>query len=159
VLVVFKVSRLFRVAWQGFRFFQEDVVEEGLRAISVSQGIDTADELTWRGLAYLHGVMDEILLTTIADHVRSGLRNLFVEGYTTGAIGVGYRRVEVVGAPRTNLDRPRTMPEVDPVAADLIRQHFRWIAEGMPISEGARRWRASNGPCDPRSTRKVMTYT
>ncbi|MCY2995963.1 MAG: recombinase family protein [Planctomycetota bacterium] len=71
VLLVFKVSRLFRVAYRGFQFFQEEVVEEDLRAISVSQGIDTAEEKTWKQLAYLHGIMDEMLLTTIADHVRS----------------------------------------------------------------------------------------
>ena len=73
VLLVFKVSRLFRAAYRGFMFFQEDVVEEGLRAISVSQGIDTQDEKTWKQLTYLHGIMDEMLLTTIADHVRLGL--------------------------------------------------------------------------------------
>lgn len=42
VLLVFKASRLFRVAHKGFQFFQEEIVEEGLRAVSISQGIDTA---------------------------------------------------------------------------------------------------------------------
>lgn len=73
VLLVFKVSRLFRVAYLGFKFFQEEIVEEGLRAISISQGIDTADQKAWKQLAYLHGIMDEMLVGTIADHVRSGL--------------------------------------------------------------------------------------
>jgi len=41
VLLVYKVSRLFRSAHQGFAFLQEHVVEKGLRAVSVSQGIDT----------------------------------------------------------------------------------------------------------------------
>jgi len=70
VLLVFKVSRLFRVAYKGFQFFQKDVLEGGLRAVSISEGIDTADEKSWKHLAYLHGIMDEMLLPTIVDHVR-----------------------------------------------------------------------------------------
>ncbi|NLF71023.1 MAG: recombinase family protein [Candidatus Anammoximicrobium sp.] len=159
VLLVFKVSRLFRVAYRGFQFFQEEVVEECLRAISVSQGIDTADQKTWKQLAYLHGIMDEMLLTTIADHVRSGIVSLFQRGFVTGALTVGYRPKEIPGAPLTNRGRPRTMPEVEPDVAKLITQHYDWIRDGMPIKEGWRRWVKGGGPCDPRSTSKFMTYS
>jgi len=159
VLLVFKVSRLFRVAYRGFQFFQEEVVEEDLRAISVSQGIDTADQKTWKQLAYLHGIMDEMLLTTIADHVRSGIVSLFQRGYVTGALTVGYRAKEIPGAAPTNRGRPRTMPDVDPDVAKLIVQHYEWIRDGMPIKEGWRRWVKGGGPCDPRSTSKFMTYS
>ena len=62
----------------------------------------------------LHGMMDEMLLDTIADHCRAGLKTLFQQGFTTGAIPVGYRRAEVPDAPRTNRGLPRTMPQVDP---------------------------------------------
>ena len=41
VLLVYKASRLFRQAGKGYQFINEEVVEEGLRAVSVSQGIDT----------------------------------------------------------------------------------------------------------------------
>jgi hypothetical protein len=40
----------------------------------------------------------------------------------------------------------------------LIRQHAEWLLRGMPIREGLRRWRAANGPCDPRSTTGKMSY-
>jgi site-specific DNA recombinase len=158
VLVVFKVSRLLRVGYKGFAFVQEHVVEEGLRAISVSQGIDTADEKSWKALMYLHGMMDDMLLDTIGDHCRAGLRSLFLQGQTTGALTVGYRRAEVPGAPPTNRGLPRTMPAVDPKAAELIRQHYAWIRDGMPLSEGCRRWGAAGGPCDPRSTLGRMSH-
>ena len=95
MLLVFKISRLLRVAYKGFQFINEEVVEEGLRAISTSQGIDTRDEKTWRPLAYLHGMMDELLLETIADHSRASLKNLFQQGFSIGALTVGYRRVEI----------------------------------------------------------------
>jgi hypothetical protein len=155
---VFKVSRLFRVAYLGFKFFQEDVVEEGLRAISISQGIDTWDEKTWKQLAYLHGIMDEMLVTTIADHVRAAIRTLFLQGYVTGALTVGYRAVEVPAAPPTNRGRPRTMPRTDDDVAALIRQHFEWIRDGMPLKEGWRRWVKAGGPRDPRSTSNHTSY-
>ena len=96
-------------------------------------------------------MMDEMLLDTIADHCRAGLKTLFQQGFTTGAIPVGYRRVEVPGAPLTNRGLPRTMPQVDPEVAKLIKQHYEWIRDGMTIKEGWRRWVAAGGPCDPRS--------
>jgi hypothetical protein len=158
ILLVYKVSRLFRVAYKGYAFFQEELVEEGLRGISVSQGIDTRDEKTWKGLTCLHGLMDEMLLETIADHARSGLKSLFLLGYVTGALPVGYRPVEVPGAQRTNQGRPRRMQQVIPEVADRIRQHYEWIRDGMALREGWRRWVAAGGPCDPRSTLGYMNY-
>jgi site-specific DNA recombinase len=159
VLLVFKVSRLFRVAYLGFQFFQEEVVESGLRAVSISQGIDTADGQQWKLLAYMHGVMDEMLLTQIADHVRSGLRDLFRHGYVTGALGVGYRRVEVPGAMRTNRGLPRTMPAVDPAAKEVIVRALERIDQGISISRAHQLYVAEGGPCDPRSKLGYMSYT
>jgi DNA invertase Pin-like site-specific DNA recombinase len=158
-ILVYKLSRLFRVGYKGYAFFQEDVVEEGLRGISVSQQIDTKDEKTWRKLVYLHGIMDEMLLETIADHVRSGLKSLAGQGFVTGPLPVGFVPVEVPSAPLTNRGRPRTMPDVNPEVGKLIHQHFVWIRDGMPIREGWRRWVESRGPCDPRSTLGYMSYS
>ena len=157
-LLVFKVSRLLRTGYKSFQFVNEEVVEEGLRAVSTSQGIDTRDEKTWKALMYLHGMMDEMLLDTIADHCRAGLKTLFEQGYTTGALTVGYRRVDVPGAPLTNRKLPRTMPQIVMEVAQLIRQHYKWIHDGMTIKEGWRRWLAAGGPCDPRSINKSMSY-
>lgn len=107
---------------------------------------------------YMHGMMDDLLLDTIADHCRAGLKTLFQQGYVTGALPVGYRPVEVPGAPPTNRGRPRTIPQVVPEVAGLIDQHFRWILDGMPIKEGWRRWVAAGGPCDKRSNLGYMSY-
>ncbi|TWU40059.1 hypothetical protein Q31b_34030 [Novipirellula aureliae] len=158
VLLVFKASRLFRQAGKGFQFINEEVVEEGLRAVSVSQGIDTGDRKTWKLQLQIHGLMDDMLLDAIADHVRSGLCGIFLNNWTTGAIGVGYRRKEIPGAPLTKRERPRTMPEVDPLAAKLIQEHAQLLLDGMSTSEGVRRWNAANGPVDPRSSTMKMMY-
>ena len=158
VLLVFKASRLFRQAGKGYQFINEEVVEEGLRAVSVSQGIDTNDRKTWKLQLQIHGLLDDLLLDAIADHVRSGLTGLFLNNWVTGAIGVGYRRKEIPEAPKTNRGRPRTMPEVDPEAALLIQEHARLLLDGMSMKEGVRRWNLVDGPCDPRSTTGKMTY-
>lgn len=158
VLLVYKASRLFRQAGKGFQFINEEVVEEGLRAVSVSQGIDTNDRKTWKLQLQVHGIMDDMLLDTIADHVRSGLTGLFLNNWTTGAIGIGYRRKVIPNAPLTNRERPRTMPEIDPEAAHLIREHSRFLLDGMSVREGVRRWNAANGPIDPRSSTNRLNY-
>jgi DNA invertase Pin-like site-specific DNA recombinase len=158
VLLVFKMSRLFRSSYQGTKFINEDVVEEGLRAISVTQNIDTDDEKTWKSQIGLHGIMDEMLLGAIADHVRSGLQELFRQGYVTGALPVGYVRREVPDGRKTKLGRPRTAPAVQSDTAELIKQHYKWIRDGMSVREGWRRWLKAGGPCDPRSPTGRMTY-
>jgi DNA invertase Pin-like site-specific DNA recombinase len=157
VLLVYKVSRLFRQANMGFQLVQQEVVEEGLRAVSVSQGIDTADEKSWKAQLQLHGLLDDLLLDAIADHVREGLVGHFKKGWTTGALPVGYRPVEVPGAPPTKRGRPRTMPEVHPEVAALTRQHYEWVRDGMTLADGLRRWWAAGGPCAPQATTGRMT--
>ena len=90
---------------------------------------------------------DDLLLVAIGDHCREGLAGRFLLGYVTGALTLGYRRVEVPGAPPTNRGGPRTAPSPDPVTAALVRQHYEWVRDGMPLAEGLRRWRAAGGPC------------
>ncbi len=159
VLLVFKVSRLFRQAFKGYQLIQQEVVEEGLRAISVTQGIDTADTRAWKMLFQVHGMVDEMLLEATADHVRAGLKGLFARGYVTGAIPVGYRREELPDAPKTNHGLPRYGPAVDPQVAETIRSHFELIRDGMPIRKAWQMWVANGGPADPRSTTGKMTYS
>jgi len=151
VLLVYSLSRLFRRSYEAYRFVQEEVVEAGARAVSVSQGVDTADERSWKLKLQVNGWMDEELLEGIAQNCREGLRGLFLKGWVTGALPVGYRAVEVAGAPLTNRGRPRMAPQVVPEVAELIRQHYEWIRDGMTLAEGLRRWRAAGGPCDPRA--------
>ena len=123
-LLVFKLSRLFRQAYKSVAFVNEELFEEGLRAVAVSQGVDTANRKAWRLQVSMYGTMDEELLVTIGDHVREGLVGLFLKGWTTGALPVGYVPKEVAGAPPTRRNLPRTMPAVDPKVAAMILEHF-----------------------------------
>ncbi|MBI1311627.1 recombinase [bacterium] len=158
VLLVFKASRLYRQAFKGYQLIQQEVVEEGLRAISVTQGIDTADTRAWRMLFQVHGMVDEMLLEATADHVRAGLKGLFGRGYTVGAIPVGYRREELPNAPLTNRGLARTVPAVDSDVKQMIVEHYQLVRDGMPIKQAWRKWVTDGGPSDPRSTSGYMTY-
>lgn len=158
VLLVFKASRLYRQAFKGYQLIQQEVVEEGLRAISVTQGIDTADTKAWKMLFQVHGIVDDLVVEATADHVRAGLKGLFNRGYTVGAIGVGYRRKELPNAPVTNRGLTRTVPEIDADAAQRIVEHWKLILGGMPILKAWQKWVAEGGPFDPRSTKGYMTY-
>ena len=158
VLLVFKLSRLFRQAYKGVQFFREQLVDERLRGISVSEGVDTADQKSWRLQVALRGAMDEELLFAISDHVREGLFGLFLKNWTTGALPIGYIAKEVPGGPLTRRKLPRMMPAVDEAVAALIRKHFSLIAEGMDIRAGWRLWLSEGGPSDKRSITKTMSY-
>jgi site-specific DNA recombinase len=152
VLLVYSVSRLSRHGYKGYQFIQEEVVDEGLRAVSVSQGIDTNDGKTWKLALQMHGVMDEALLDGIAESVRAGLIGRHLNGWTTGAIGVGYRPKILPNAPVTKRGLPRTAPEIDPDVAKMIQTHARLHLDGMPVRKGWLRWVANGGAHDPRST-------
>jgi len=158
VLLLFKASRLYRQAYRGYQLIQQEVVEAGLRAISVTQQIDTIDSKQWKMLFQIHGIADEMLIEATSDHVRAGLRGLFARGYTTGAIPVGYRRKEVPEAPLTKRGLPRTMPEIDPRVGPKIKEHFEMIRDGLPIGRGRRKWVEEGLPKDPRSDSPHMTY-
>ena len=175
VLLVFKASRLYRQAFKGYQLIQQEVVEEGLRAISVTQGIDTADTKAWRMLFQVHGIVDDMVIEATADHVRAGLKGLFARGYTVGALPVGYRRKELPDAPVTNRGLTRTVPEVDRKipkqsdgvdsddsedgldVAEMIVEHYKLIRDGMPVKQGWLKWVADGGPADPRSSKGYMT--
>lgn len=158
VLLVFKVSRLYRVGYRGLQFFQEEVVENGLRGISITQGIDTADKKQWQLLLYLHGLMDEMLLAAISDHVRSGLKDLFRQGFVTGAVGVGFTRKPIGGAPLTKRGLPRTMPVRDDGVRPIIVRAFERVRDDMPLAQAHRLYVAEGGPADPRSSLGYMSY-
>ena len=158
-LLVFKASRLYRQAFKGYQLIQQEVVEEGLRAISVTQGIDTADTKAWKMLFQVHGMVDDMFVEATADHVRANLQGLHARGFTTGALPVAYRRKELPDAPVTNRGLARTVPEIDLETAEMIRLHYRLIRDGMSIRRGWKKWLADGGPADPRSTTGRMSYT
>lgn len=165
VLLVFMVSRTFRNSYKGIQFFQECIVDDGLRAVSVGENIDTADSSMWKKQLMLQTMMDEFLLDSIASNVGSGLRNLAKQGFLVGSLPPGYKPQEVPGGRPTNLGRARMVPAVDPNFAMRIVQQFEWVRDGMPLAEAHRRWVnfetttgffAGNGPMKASTHRKIF---
>ncbi len=156
ILLVFKMSRLFRLAYQGFKYVQEEVVDRGFHAVSTSQQIDTRDEKGWKLKIAMFGIIDDSFTEAVADHVREGLKGRFARGYVIGALPIGYRRKEVPGE-KTNRGTPKAMPEIDPEVASLVRRHFEMVAQGVPLREAWRRWLDAKGPYDHRSSRTCMS--
>ena len=159
VFLVFKLSRLARMVHKAIEFFRETLVDNGLRGIAISDGIDSNDKKIWRLQTALKGAMDEELLDVIGDHVREGLVGIFLKNWTTGALPVGYVPKEVPGAPKTRRNLPRMMPFVDETTAAKIREHYQLVADGHDLTACWKKWRAEGGPVDPRSTTGQMSYT
>lgn len=149
VLLVFKLSRLYRLAFRSMAFLRQNVVERGLRAVAVSQGIDTASK-AWRIQSAMYATMDEELATAIGDHVREGLTGLHLRGWVTGAVPVGYRAEEVPGERPTRRNLPRRRLAIDPEAAPHVRRAFDRVAAGMPLAKALREYLAEGGAADPR---------
>jgi len=88
VLLVLNLRTLFLRLAEASRFIQKEVVKAQLRAIVVADQIDTANG------ERIHGIMDEMLIRRIAENCRKGLLEMFLRGYMTGPIGLGYQANE-----------------------------------------------------------------
>ena len=55
VLLVSNISRLSRRSWRGCTFIEEVGFYKGLRTISVTEAIDTADAATWQMVLMVYG--------------------------------------------------------------------------------------------------------
>jgi hypothetical protein len=156
--LVFKLSRLGRIAHMALAFMSLNVVGKGIRGIIVGEAIDTADARGWRLLTTIRAGLDEDAVEVIGDHVREGQVTLFLEAGITGALPVGYRPEPVPDAPKTRRGLTRCTIAIDEKAAAMIRQHFGLVAGGMPLLAAWRKWRADGGPVDPRCKTGKMSY-
>jgi hypothetical protein len=156
--LVFKLSRLGRIAHMALAFMSINVVSKGIRGIIVGEAIDTADARGWRLLTTIRAGLDEDSVEVIGDHVREGQITLFLDAGITGALPVGYRPEPVPDAPKTRRGLTRCTIAIDEKAAAMIRDHFKLVAGGMPLLAAWRKWRADGGPVDPRSKTGKMSY-
>lgn len=79
-MIVFRLSRLFRSSHRSQCFVLEEVVEPGLRAISVAENIDTSRGKGWKVLATIQSMADEMQVDACSDHVRIALEGVFRDG-------------------------------------------------------------------------------
>lgn len=155
VLVTYSTSRLYRRGYMANRFLQEEVVDEGYRAITVAEDLDT-DSSDWDFKSGFYAIRDDQAVKSLAKDVRNGQIGLHSNGYATGAIPVGFIGVEDPDAPRTRRNLMRRRLAVDPEQAPIIRRAYERVANGMRIAEAYRLYKAEGGKADPRSTSGIM---
>lgn len=149
VALFFATNRLYRKMYRSLKFVEEELVERGIRAIFISQGIDTSDEKRWRTTLAYHAMFDEQAGANSADHIISTLLiGLVTQGLVSGSIPFGYQGDPIPGR-LTRKRKPSRMLVVDPVVAHYVRLIFYWyVHEDLSIDEIARR--LNNDPnCPP----------
>ncbi len=158
VLLIFATNRLARKTYRALQFVEEEIVDQGVRCIFTSTGIDTADKGRWELMLQINAMMDESAGTAYANHVRAAQEGLFDRGLIHGSLPLGYRGKEVPGSP-TRRKLPRRAVEIDPETAPWVIRAFRWYADDrVSIGEIARRFNADPG-CPKGSKFVTDTWT
>lgn len=152
VLITYSTSRLMRRGYAAHKFLQEEIVDQNLRAIAVTEQLDT-DQEDWDFKTGFYSIRDDQFIKTLAKAVRNGQIGLHDNGYITGAIPVGFMGVDDPNAPTTRRGLPRRKLAVDPDQATIIVRAFERVAEGMSLSQAYKLYRAEGGKCDAQHER------
>jgi site-specific DNA recombinase len=149
VLLVDDSSRVSRDLADAVRFLQR-IKFHGVRAIYISQGIDSASEQA-ETLVAVHGMVDSLYLREMRSKIKRGLVGQLTRGYHTGARIWGYRTVpELDPTGRTDSDgRPAIIGkriELAPDEARAIVQIFEWYADGIGVPTIVRRLNQAKVP-------------
>lgn len=158
VVFFFSTNRLFRKTHRALQFVEEEIVEQGARAVFVKSGVDTANGKRWRALYGMHAAMDEFAVGMYADHIRAAQEGLLEKGQVFGTVPFGYRGEPVPGE-LTRRGRPRKRLVVDPAEAEWVRRMFDWyVSDRLTITAIARRLDADpTVPPPPRSPDRRWT--
>ncbi|MCA9266861.1 MAG: recombinase family protein, partial [Planctomycetales bacterium] len=123
VVMFLSTSRLFRKAYRAMQFVEEEVVELGVRAIFVSDDLDTSNGENWRMMLQLKATMDEAMTKSHGPHVRAAHESLFRRGMVVTTLPLGYAGEDVPGEFTKRL-RPRQRVVVDDQTAPYVRRVF-----------------------------------
>ena len=135
VVVIDDLSRLARDSYLMTRLLL-DFQYEGIRVVSVADGVDTADPHS-KLLAQLHGIFNEQYLQGLRDKTMRGLIGQKQRGFILAEAGFGYRSYSV-GAVRYD-KAGRARPEghkarIDPDEAAVVLRIFEEYAAGESVS-------------------------
>jgi site-specific DNA recombinase len=136
VLLVDDSSRISRDISDAVRFLQQ-VTFFGVRAIYISQSIDSANEQA-ETLVAVHGVVDSLYLKELAKKVRRGTAGQLRRGFATGGRTCGYRTRPVIDdAGRQDPDGQPTIIgksiHVHEAEARVVRAIFEEYAGGIGV--------------------------
>lgn len=132
VLIVDDLSRLARddieqkQTIRRFRF-------RGLRIVGVSDGFDSAAK-GFKIVAGVRGLINDIFLDDLRDKTLRGMEGQARKGHNVGGRSYGYKHTPVTDPQRTDeFGRPAIVAvkrEIDPEQAAVVRQIFKWFADG-----------------------------
>ena len=153
-LYFFDLSRLARESVITITTLKKLVYVYKVRVVSVSEGIDSANE-GWFALATLLGLQHEQYLKTLSANVLRGLIGNLFQDLSLGDLSFGYSSVPVPGAPlrgRGSRARPPKKYVIAEDEANWVRKVFLWYAkERQPIQWIVRELNRNNVPKDHRS--------
>ena len=107
----------------------------GIRVIAVQDGIDTSDETTKISVT-VKSLVNEMYLDDLRKTTKRGLDGQFLKGFSTGGRTYGFT-TEAVFDPGGRIDAHGNpipvgyKPLTDPEEMELVRDIFRYFAEGM----------------------------
>ncbi|HUE16655.1 MAG TPA: recombinase family protein [Planctomycetaceae bacterium] len=169
VLLLFATNRLFRKVYMTLHFVEQTAVENGIRCVFLKSGVDTANKDQWQSLLHMRAMLDEFQIRVNADHIRTALEGMFLEGLVRGTLHLGYIGEPIPGR-RTKRGRPRCRIVINPEEAELVRQIFEWYVNNNPrlsLAKIARKLNAMPNAPKPRlsarwtrdSVRRLLTQT
>ena len=133
------VSRWFRKLLTGLVFIRDEIVDNGVRAVAKMEKIDSNDE-SWEMFAAFHLILAEKQVAALSEFVRMGHKAKFLSGQIIGACPLGYYPIPDPNGGLTKSGVAKTVPAIHQKVAALIVKHFEWVANGLSLSEGCRRW-------------------
>jgi len=155
ILFVHSLSRLSRETTFGLPLLKELNVVNGVRIISVSEGIDS-DQPLWYEMAMISSLQNERYLKELAANTRRGLVGTVVSPYSCGDYVFGYTSVPSPdGATRRRggIPVPRRIYAIEPANSKWVVLIFVWFAiEGRSKSWIARQLTRLKVPKDHRAT-------
>jgi site-specific DNA recombinase len=153
-LYFFDLSRLARESVITITTLKKLVYVYKVRVVSVSEGIDSANE-GWFTLATILGLQHEQYLKTLTANVLRGLIGNLVEELSLGDYCFGYSSVPIEGAPLRGKGRNARPPKKYVIVeeeADWVRKIFFWfVRELQSIQWIVRELNSKKAPKDHRS--------
>jgi len=158
VVIVDSLSRLSRELCFTLSTLKNLIQVHGVRFISVSEGIDSAQG-NWELLAMIMGYTHQEYIKSLGSAVIRGQSHAHLNGYSTGTFPFGYKSVPKEGTEFGRLKKLRKeiIPHED--HAQWVRKVFDWFVEDkMPIQQIAKELTRLSAPKDHRSTIKHWNH-
>lgn len=127
VIVVYKLNRLFRNAYESQKY-RKLFKKHGVKLMSVTQQIDE-DTSAGRLMTNVLSDIDQYQSETISDHVKSSMREMARQGYHTGGtVPFGYT-LEVI----ENGKKSRKKYKIDEAESAVVKKMFELYADNYSL--------------------------